>query len=59
MKINHEIVRKYLRIFGIVAFIFAAFLKFKNLIDNAGKNTIDLKDDDDDDGPKAETKSAE
>lgn len=54
MKMNHEMVRKYLRIFGILAFIVAAFFKFKHLIDNAGKNSIDLDEDDDDEDPQVQ-----
>lgn len=37
MKINHELIRKFLRFFGISLFAVTCFFKFKKLIESGGK----------------------
>lgn len=37
MKINHELIRKFIRVFGISLFGIVCFLKFKKLIESGGK----------------------
>lgn len=37
MKVNHELIRKFIRVFGISLFGIICFLKFKKLIEAGGK----------------------
>ena len=37
MKINHDLIRKFIRVFGISLFGIVCFLKFKKLIESGGK----------------------
>jgi len=41
MKMNHDLIRKYIRIVGIVFFIFVGITKFKKMIESGGKDDDD------------------
>lgn len=51
MKINHELIRKFIRVFGISLFGIVCFLKFKKLIESGGKEMDSEKRPDDNYAP--------